>query len=68
MIVIFEKKHLPIITASASIPPTPCPKTPKPLIIVVCESVPTTESLYKTFLPSFKLSTKTTLARYSKFT
>ena len=34
----------PSITASASIPPTPQPRTPKPLIIVVCESVPTTVS------------------------
>ena len=30
----------PNITASASIPPTPHPVTPRPLIIVVCESVP----------------------------
>lgn len=36
----------PNITASASIPPTPQPSTPRPLIIVVCESVPTTESGY----------------------
>ena len=34
----------PSITASASIPPTPQPTTPKPFIIVVWESVPTTES------------------------
>ena len=34
----------PSITASASIPPTPQPKTPRPLIIVVWESVPTTVS------------------------
>jgi hypothetical protein len=34
----------PNITASASIPPTPQPVTPRPLTIVVCESVPTTES------------------------
>jgi len=53
----------PIITDSASIPPTPQPKTPKPLIIVVCESVPTTESGYNS--PSLS---KTTLAKYSKFT
>ncbi len=32
---------LPSIAASASIPPTPQPRTPRPLIIVVCESVPT---------------------------
>ena len=34
----------PSIAASASIPPTPHPTTPRPLIIVVCESVPTSES------------------------
>ena len=34
----------PSMTASASIPPTPQPTTPSPLIIVVWESVPTTES------------------------
>ena len=54
----------PSITASASIPPTPQPTTPRPLIIVVCESVPTTESGYST--PSSVL--KTTLARYSRLT
>ncbi len=32
----------PSIAASASMPPTPQPSTPSPLIIVVCESVPTT--------------------------
>ena len=31
----------PSIAASASIPPTPQPSTPRPLIMVVCESVPT---------------------------
>ena len=31
----------PSIAASASMPPTPQPSTPRPLIIVVCESVPT---------------------------
>ena len=31
----------PSIAASASIPPTPQPSTPRPLTIVVCESVPT---------------------------
>src|SRR5439155_356328 len=30
----------PSIAASASMPPTPQPSTPRPLIIVVCESVP----------------------------
>src|SRR5207247_1674198 len=34
----------PSIAASASIPPTPQPRTPRPLIIVVCESVPTSVS------------------------
>ena len=31
----------PSIAASASMPPTPQPTTPRPLTIVVCESVPT---------------------------
>jgi hypothetical protein len=31
----------PSMPASASIPPTPQPTTPRPLIMVVCESVPT---------------------------
>ena len=30
--------------ASASMPPTPKPRMPMPLIMVVCESVPTRES------------------------
>ena len=34
----------PSMQASASMPPTPQPSTPRPLIIVVCESVPTTVS------------------------
>ncbi len=34
----------PSIAASASMPPTPQPSTPRPLIIVVCESVPTSVS------------------------
>ena len=34
----------PSMTASASMPPTPKPSTPRPLIIVVCESVPTSVS------------------------
>ena len=38
----------PSIAASASIPPTPQPSTPRPLIIVVCESVPTSVSGYST--------------------
>lgn len=53
----------PNITASASIPPTPHPKTPNPLIIVVCESVPTKESGYKSPFLS-----KTTLPKYSRLT
>jgi len=55
--------HSPSITASASIPPTPHPKTPRPFIIVVWESVPTTESGYTTL--SF---INTDLAKYSKLT
>ncbi len=31
----------PSMAASASMPPTPHPSTPRPLTIVVCESVPT---------------------------
>lgn len=31
----------PSMAASASMPPTPQPSTPRPLIMVVCESVPT---------------------------
>jgi hypothetical protein len=34
----------PSIAASASMPPTPHPSTPSPLIIGVCESVPTSVS------------------------
>ncbi|ESU82797.1 hypothetical protein WRSd5_02411 [Shigella dysenteriae WRSd5] len=34
----------PNIAASASMPPTPHPSTPRPLIMVVCESVPTSVS------------------------
>ena len=34
----------PSIAASASMPPTPQPSTARPLIIVVCESVPTSVS------------------------
>ena len=30
----------PSIAASASMPPTPQPRTPRPFCIVVCESVP----------------------------
>ena len=55
----------PSIAASASMPPTPQPRTPSPLIIVVCESVPTSVSGYAT-RPSSRAST--TRARYSRFT
>src|SRR3954447_3083376 len=34
----------PSIAASASIPPTPQPTTPRPFTMVVCESVPTSVS------------------------
>ena len=34
----------PSIAASASMPPTPQPSTPRPFTIGVCESVPTTVS------------------------
>ena len=34
----------PSMAASASMPPTPQPRMPMPLIIVVCESVPTSVS------------------------
>ncbi len=34
----------PSMAASASMPPTPQPSTPRPLTIVVCESVPTNVS------------------------
>ena len=44
-------------------PPTPHPSTPKPLIIVVCESVPTSESGIHN--PSSSLAT---LAIHSRFT
>ena len=53
----------PSIAASASMPPTPQPRTPSPLTIVVCESVPTSVSGKAT--PS---RTSTTRARYSRLT
>ena len=53
----------PSIAASASIPPTPQPSTPRPLIIVVCESVPTSVSGNAT--PS---RSSTTRPRYSRLT
>ena len=56
----------PSIAASASIPPTPQPSTPSPLIIVVCESVPTSVSGYACGFPPSLVNT--TRARYSRFT
>ena len=53
----------PSIAASASIPPTPQPRTPSPFTIVVCESVPT--SVSGNAAPS---RSSTTRARYSRFT
>jgi hypothetical protein len=53
----------PSIAASASIPPTPQPRTPRPLTIVVCESVPT--SVSGNACPP---RASTTRARYSRFT
>ena len=47
-----HRKGWPSIAASASMPPTPQPKTPRPLTIVVCESVPTSESGNACVLPS----------------
>ena len=57
----------PSIAASASMPPTPHPTTPRPFTIVVCESVPTSVSGYATVVPSM-VSLKMTRARYSRFT
>ena len=53
----------PSSAASASMPPTPQPTTPRPLTMGVCESVPTSVSGNAT--PS-RLAT--TVARYSRFT
>ena len=53
----------PSIAASASMPPTPQPSTPRPLTIGVCESVPTRVSQNAT--PS---SANTTRARCSMLT
>jgi hypothetical protein len=57
----------PSMAASASMPPTPQPSTPRPLTIVVCESVPTSVSGYAQRTPSFSVS-KTTRARCSMLT
>ena len=48
-------------------PPTPQPMTPRPLIIVVWESVPTQVSGNTRRAP-FSVSLNTTCARYSRFT
>ena len=57
----------PRSTASASIPPTPQPRTPRPLTMVVCESVPISVSgKANERPPSSRVST--TRARYSRFT
>ncbi len=53
----------PSSAASASMPPTPQPTTPRPLTIGVCESVPTSVSGKAT--PS---RVATTVARYSRLT
>ena len=53
----------PSIAASASMPPTPQPSTPRPLTIVVCESVPTTVSGY-----AWPLRSMIVRARYSMLT
>jgi hypothetical protein len=53
----------PSMAASASMPPTPQPSTPRPLTIVVCESVPT--SVSGNACPSRSC---TTFARYSRLT
>ena len=58
----------PSIAASASIPPTPHPSTPSPLIIVVCESVPTSVSGYAWGTSPSRSFVNTTCPRYSRFT
>ncbi len=58
----------PRSAASASIPPTPQPTTPRPLIMVVCESVPTSVSGKAVSVPSGSGRAVTTSARYSRLT
>ncbi len=63
----------PSIAASASMPPTPQPSTPMPLTMGVWESVPTSVSGYarrsaESPGPFVSGETKTTRARYSRFT
>ena len=60
-------KGLPNIQASASIPPTPHPRTLSAFIMVVCESVPTRVSGKAIVSPSC-LREDTTLASFSRFT
>ena len=57
----------PNIPASASIPPTPHPKTDKPFTIVVWLSVPTKVSGKRYFSP-LNSSDQTTFDKYSRFT
>ena len=57
----------PSSTASASMPPTPKPSTPTPLIMVVCESVPTRVSGNAISSPSIS-RVCTTGERYSRLT
>ena len=57
----------PSSTASASIPPTPQPRTPSPFTIVVCESVPISVSGNANGRPPSSRAS-TTRARYSRFT
>ena len=54
----------PSMAASASMPPTPHPSTPRPLTMVVWESVPTRVSQYA--FPSSVANT--TRDRYSRLT
>ena len=57
----------PSMAASASMPPTPQPSTPRPLIIVVCESVPTSVSGKAIVFASLRVLI-TPAARNSRFT
>src|SRR5690554_1286013 len=59
-------KGWPNIAASASIPPTPQPNTPRPLIIVVWLSVPTRVSGYAQVRPSSSVFCQTALPKYSR--
>ena len=57
----------PSIPASASIPPTPHPRTDKPFTMVVWLSVPTKVSGNKYLEPLYS-SLQTTLDKYSRLT